>query len=83
MDAPRIRSMLRPEKFHPFDVRTARGNGYRVRRPKMAWMPPEADVMLVYDPVRGIMLIDLDQVVECVRPIIKGRKNDRGREKDV
>lgn len=84
MDAPRIRSMLRLEKFHPFDVRTASGNSYRVRSPEMAWIPPEADVMLVHDPDQGISLIDLDQVVECVRPIVKGRsKGDRRRGEDA
>ncbi len=39
--------------------------------------------MLVYDLDQGVSLIDIDQVVECVRPIIKGRASDRGRQKDA
>lgn len=73
MDVERIRAMMRSEKFHPFDVRAASGRSYHVRSPEMAWMSPEADVMLVYDPVQGVALIDTEQVVECVRPIVKGR----------
>jgi hypothetical protein len=83
MDAQRIRSMFRPDKFHAFDVRTASGNSYRVRSPEMGWISTEADVMLVYDPDQGISLIDVDQVVESVRPITKGRASDRGRQKDA
>jgi hypothetical protein len=84
MDADRIRSMLKPDKFHAFDVRTASGNSYRVRSPETGWISPEDDVMLVYDPDQGASLIDVDQVVECVRPIIKGRgKGDRRREGDA
>jgi hypothetical protein len=83
MDAKLIGTMLKPEKFHPFNVRTASGNSYHVRSPEMAWMSIEAGVMLVYDPKQGVSLIDIDQVVECVRPIIKGRASDRGRQKDA
>ena len=83
MDAEQIGTMLKPDKFHPFDVRTASGRSYRVRSPEMAWMSSEAGVMLVYDPSEGVALIDIDQVVECVRPITKGRSSDRGRQKDA
>jgi len=83
MNADQFRTMLKPKKtFYPFDVRTASGESYRVRSPEMGWISPEDDVMLVYDPDQGISLIDVDQVVECVRPIIKGRASDRGRQKD-
>ncbi len=72
MDVKQITAMLRSEKFHAFEVRTASGQSYRVRSPEMAWMSPDDDVMLVYDPTQGVALIDTEQVVECVRPIIKG-----------
>jgi hypothetical protein len=71
MDVKQIGTMLRSEKFHPFDVRTASGQSHHVRSPEMAWMSPDNDVMLVYDPAQGVALIDTEQVVECVRPIIK------------
>ncbi len=83
MDVKRIRTMLKPEGFYPFDVRTASGESYRVRSPEMGWISPVDDVMLVYDLDRGISLIDVDQVVECARPITKRRASDRGRQKDA
>jgi hypothetical protein len=83
MDVKRVRTMLKPQGFFPFDVRTASGESYRVRSPEMAWIPPEVDVMLVYDPDEGIVMIDIEQVVECVRPITRRRASDRGRQKDA
>jgi hypothetical protein len=67
MDAKQIRTMLRTDKLHPFDVRTAGGDSYHVRSPEMVWMPPRTGVMMVYDLDQGISFIDIDQVVECAR----------------
>ncbi|HEY2587849.1 MAG TPA: hypothetical protein VGI81_19040, partial [Tepidisphaeraceae bacterium] len=53
--------------------RTTDGDNYRVGSPEMAWIPPEVGIMAVYDPDEGVVIIDLEQVVECVRPITKGR----------
>jgi hypothetical protein len=83
MDPAQFRTMLKPENFCPFDVRTADGESYRVRSPEMGWISPEDDVMLVYDLDQGITLFDVDQVVECVRPIIKDHASEEGRQKDA
>ena len=53
MDPKQIGTMLKSEKFHPFDVRTASGQSYRVRSPEMAWMSPDADVLLVREGENG------------------------------
>jgi hypothetical protein len=65
--AEQFRSMLRGKRFHPLIARTASGESYAVNHPKAVWQSPEGGTVLVYLGGEGVVLIDTDEITDCVR----------------
>jgi hypothetical protein len=71
MKPDRIRSMAKSVPFHPFNIVTASGGTFPVSHPEAFWLPPDGDVMIVNAKGNEIVMIDVDQVTECVRVVAK------------
>lgn len=78
MKAEQFRSTTRGATFHPFVVRTAGGESYTVSHPEAVWQSPDGGTVLVYLGGEGVVLIDTDQITECVRQVVKrSRKTEK------
>ncbi len=73
MKAEQFRGMLKGKQFHPFAIHTASGETYEVKHPETVWQSPEGGTVLVSLGGEAVVLIDTDQITECVRHVPKKR----------
>lgn len=67
MRAEQFRNMLKGKKFYPFAIHTASGESYEVKHPETVWQSPEGGTVLVSLGGESVVLIDTDEITECVR----------------
>lgn len=66
-----VLAMMRSEVFHRFEIHTNSGAVYDIRSREMIALSPSGDLVVVFDPVDGVALVDIDQVADCIRPITR------------